>query len=120
MKWSDEAGNQYRLTWRPWLVDTMHFNGRHWASDERAEGVLVEMKTWLGEIWFVRPERLLLTKHQVQQRDKDMSALMLSKVALIDCDCGCESKKPKDEWSAAWQQAASVVRCHPIIPEVNE
>jgi hypothetical protein len=70
MKWTDHMGNQYRLTWRPWTVDAMHFDGRHWAADGRAKGVLVEMKTWRGETWFVRPERLLFIRSHISLEPK--------------------------------------------------
>lgn len=118
MQWTDQMGNRYRLTWRPWPVDTMRFDGNWWTADERSEGVLVEMTTWHGETWFVRPEQVLFTRRQIEARDSALSAAMLGKVERVPCDCGCERSKPANEWSAAWQQAASMVRCEPL-PELT-
>ena len=68
MKWSDAIfGNQYQLIWKPWLVDTMRFDGKYWVDDGRAEGILVKMKTRLGDEWFVRPERLLYTSQMIME-----------------------------------------------------
>jgi hypothetical protein len=39
------------------------------------------------------------------------------KKSCVPCDCGCELSKPADPASAAWQQAASIVRCEPYMPE---
>ena len=114
MKWSDQMGNQFRLTYRPWSVNVMKFDGAYWVEDGTDEGVLVEMKTWLGDKWFVRPDELLFTRHQIEARDNSMSDLMKSKVETVKCDCGCELSKPANEWSSAWNQAAGLVRCTPM------
>lgn len=111
MKWSDKIGNRFKLTYRPWSVKVMHFNGEHWASDGKARGPVVEMKTWLGETWFVRPENALFTKSFVAAMQEAMSVAMLTRVKYEDCDCGCERQTPVDGYSAAWRQAASMVRC---------
>lgn len=114
MKWVDKVGNTYSLTWRPWSVETMEFNGNHWVPAGRAKGFLVVMDTWLGDSWFVKPSRLLFTKEQIENRDQATSDLITSRVEWEPCDCGCESSTPKDQWSVAWLRAASCVRCAPM------
>jgi hypothetical protein len=120
MTWTDEMGNKFRLCYRPWHVPVMRFESPYWIPDGNADGCLIEMTAWHGDKFFVRPERLLFTQASIEVRDQKISDCMKTKIALEACNCGCESNKPADEWSAAWLQAASMVRCWPIGPTEGE
>jgi hypothetical protein len=114
MKWDDIAGNQYRLRFCFFSVPLLKFGGKYWEPDGKTSGVVVEVKTWLGDKFFVRPENVLFSRQAIEARDLRISNRMKSKMRLEPCDCGCNAMKPSDEWSSAWNQAASMVRCEPI------
>ena len=115
MEWTGRLGTKYRLTYRPWRVPVYKFQGPYWEPDETADGVLVEVTSLLGDVFFVRPEALLFTKEDIEARDLRISDRMKARATLEACDCGCESMKPADAASAAWLQAAAVVRCEPLV-----
>lgn len=116
MNWTDHMGNSYRLTRRLLPVEVQAFDGRYWSPSGKASGIVVEVKAWHGDRYFVRPESVLFTRQSIENRDNRISDRMKSKMRLEPCDCGCEGQKPADEWSSAWGQAASMVRCEPITP----
>lgn len=112
--WTDQMGNAYRLAYRFFPVQVLKFDGRRWCDDGRARGPVVAVQTWLGDKFFTRPERLLFSRVDIEARDEQISARMKSKMRVEQCDCGCGSMKPADEWSSAWNQAAAMVRCAPM------
>lgn len=114
MEWTGQLGTKYRLTYRPWSVQVHKFQSPYWEADGTADGVLVEVTSLLGDVFFARPEALLFTRQDIDARDERMSDRMKAHATLEACDCGCESMKPADAASAAWLQAAAVVRCEPI------
>lgn len=118
MKWEDAGGwSQYRLVFRVFAVRVMRFDGqKYWVDDGDARGVLVEVVTPVDK-FYARPEHLLFTRQQVEAHMERISDRMKRKVVFERCDCGCESQKPADAFSAAWLQAASVVRCEPLHRE---
>jgi hypothetical protein len=114
MQWKDQMGNIYKLRLKLLRVEVLKFNGKHWAADGLALGFVVEVKTWLGDGFFVRAENMLYTRQEIEARDARISDRMKSKRRLELCDCGCATMKPADEWSSAWGQAAAMVRCEPL------
>lgn len=38
-----------------------------------------------------------------------LAGLLFSKAEMIDCDCGCEMKKPKDARAVTWMRASVLV-----------
>jgi hypothetical protein len=114
MEWTGQLGTKYRLAYRPWSVPVHKFQGPYWEQDGTTDGVLVEVTSPLGDVFFARPEALLFTRQDIEARDLRVSDRMKARATLEACDCGCESMKPADAASAAWLQAAAVVRCEPI------
>lgn len=107
-------GNQFRLNFKLLPVKVLRFESPYWVPDGVSRGVVATVTTWHGDKFFVRPERLLYTRQEIEARDTRISDRMKSKMALEPCNCGCGSMKPADEWSSAWNQAAAMVRCEPL------
>lgn len=60
MKWQAiYFNNTYELVYKFWTVKTMRFNGKFWDPGKKKKGVLVKMKCWHGEIWYLEPESVL-------------------------------------------------------------
>ncbi len=59
--WSRD-GTRWRLVYKLFPVPLMRFGGRWWCGDGRGRGVLVEMTTMLGEVWYCRPEHHLVVR----------------------------------------------------------
>jgi hypothetical protein len=118
MKWDALGGlTQCRLVYKLLPVRVSRFDGeKYWVDDGDARGVLVEVVTPVDK-FYARPEHLLFTRQQVEAHMERISDRMKRRVVLEPCDCGCELSKPADPASAAWQQAASLVRCEPYMPE---
>ncbi|MFN7318845.1 MAG: hypothetical protein ACK5S6_04980 [bacterium] len=118
MKWDALGGlTQYRLVYKLLPVRVSRFDGvQYWVADGRARGVLIEVQG-NADTFYTRPENLLFTRQQVDALVERMSNRMKRRAVLEPCDCGCEMSKPADPASAAWQQAASLVRCEPYMAE---
>jgi hypothetical protein len=72
MECTDSMGGTKRLVWKIKPVQLMRFDDAtgYWTEDGTSSGVLVEWRTWLSEIWHLRPEReLLWRKHNNQQTE---------------------------------------------------
>lgn len=68
MQWTDPLfGNRYRLTFRLLPVHVLRFEGPYWVDDGRASGVVIEVKAWHGDRFFVRPSRLLYTRNDIEK-----------------------------------------------------
>lgn len=114
MQWTNSLGTEFMLVYKFHSCTTYRFDGSTYVESGSSNGILVQVKTKLQDVFHMLPEDILFTAQQVEDRDNRISNRLINQVQWEDCNCGCNSRKPADSISATWLKAASVVRCEPL------